>query len=179
MFKRSLLAASLFAVSSTAALASSIKFDLNNDVFETGFATQIAPGAEMSANYMYSRPEGDLADFGIKATHQQDIHKFAIGAKFTKLWANHRENPHAFAIGGDYSIAVAQNLKISGSAYYAPSVLTSSELNRYYDLDAKIAYSIMPQADVYLGYRAIQFRYANEPDLDFTKGLYIGAAFNF
>ncbi|MGY5451824.1 YfaZ family outer membrane protein [Agarivorans sp. MS3-6] len=179
MFNRSLLVASLLAIASPAAYATQFNFDLNNDAFEAGFGTAIGPGAEVSANYMYSRPEGDLADIGIKATHQHEIHKFSIGAKFTKLWANNRANAHAAAIGGDYAITVAQNLTVSGSAYYAPSVLTSSELNRYYDLDAKIAYSIMPQADVYLGYRAIQFRYSSQQDLDFNKGLYIGAAFNF
>lgn len=179
MFKKTVLANLLIMGSGTSVYASSINFDLNNDVVEVGFETAISRGAEFSANYMYSRPEGDLADIGIKASHREDIHHFSIGAKFSKLWANHRDNPHAFAIGGDYSIDLAKQLSFSASGYYAPSVLTSSQLSRYYDLDAKLGYAIMPQATVHIGYRAIQFRYKEQANLDFTKGLYIGATFNF
>ncbi|GGB17268.1 YfaZ family outer membrane protein [Agarivorans gilvus] len=179
MLKNNFLASLIIAGSCSSAYASSLHVDLNDDVVEVGFKTAITAGAEFSANYLYSRPEGDLADIGIKASHRQDIHSFSIGAKFSKLWANHRDNPHSFAIGGDYSIDLANKLTLSASGYYAPSVLTSSQLSRYYDVDAKLGYAMMPQATVHIGYRVIQFRYKEQANLDFTKGLYIGAAFNF
>jgi len=179
MFRKTFLFSLIFAAGCSSAYASSLHFGLNDNVVEVGFETAITAGAEFSANYLYSRPEGDLAEIGIKASHRQDIHSFSIGAKFSKLWANHRDNPHSFAIGGDYSIDLDNKLTLSASGYYAPSVLTSSQLSRYYDVDAKLGYAMMPQATVHIGYCVIQFRYKEQANLDFTKGLYIGATFNF
>lgn len=179
MFKKIALSSLMIAASCNSVYASSLNVGLNDDVVDLGFSTAISRGTVFSANYMYSRPEGDLADIGIKASHSQDMHSFSIGAKFSKLWANHRDNPHAFAIGGDYSMDLADNLSFTTSAYYAPSVLASSQLSRYYDLDAKLGYAIMPQATVYIGYRAIQFRYKEQANLDFNKGFYLGATFSF
>ncbi|WP_432455830.1 MULTISPECIES: YfaZ family outer membrane protein [unclassified Agarivorans] len=179
MFRTYILAVYITILTIPTVYASEFNFELNDDAFRAGFTSAIGPAAEVSANYMYSRPEGDLAELGIKATHQQDNHKFAIGTKFNKLWANHHANAHAVTIGGNYAILIAPDLTISGSAYYAPSVLASHELSRYYNLDARVAYSLMPHANVYLGYRSIQFHYRSANDLSFNKGFYIGAVIKF
>ena len=159
--------------------ASSFNIGLSNDTIEAGLKFPIATSAQISADYLKSEDEGKVYELGLQTVQHMKTHSVSLGGKYIDLSSNRREDGHAFALGGDYRRGLAPQVSMGFSAYYAPSVLSSSGIDRYYRIDAKLMYQVMPTADVYVGYRDIKFKFENMADQTIEQGLYVGADLRF
>ncbi|HEY5717222.1 MAG TPA: YfaZ family outer membrane protein [Motiliproteus sp.] len=170
------LSAALF---SGSALASNFNIGINNDTVDLGLYAPISNASRLSADYLYHDTDGDMLALGFQVTNRTNRGTMALGVKAVKLWSNIRSNGHAFALGGDFSMPVAPQASAAVSLYYAPSVLAASGLDRYFHFDARGIYALMPNADVYVGYRSVNFKFDNNRDQKLDQSLYLGASLKF
>jgi len=175
---------SIVAVLSTAMLASQafadqLEIGLNDDTAAFDWITQINRDAELQLGYIYSEPQGSLADLSVHVINDSGIHHLALGGQLVGLFADHRKDGYATALGGRYRVDLGNQLGFSLRGYYAPSVLAFHDMERYHSLDTRIEYTLMPNADLYVGYRHIKADFDKEPSLTFEKGWFVGARFRF
>jgi hypothetical protein len=176
---------SIFAVLSTAMLAPQIFADelelgLNDDAASVDWITPINRDAELQFGYLYSEPEGSLADISVHVTNDNGIHHLALGGQVIGMFADHRKDGYATALGGRYRVDLNNQFRFSLQGYYAPSILAFRDLDSYHSLDTRIEYVLMPNADLFVGYRHIKFDFEkNVPSLTFETGLFVGARFRF
>ena len=175
----SILAAASTALLSSTTMASDFNLGINNDTVEVGLYAPLSQSSRFSADYLYHDQDGDMLELGFQVTNRVARGNMALGLKAVKLWSDVRDNGHAFAIGGDYSLMVAPKTSIALSAYYAPSVLSYSGVDRFYHADAKVVYDLMPNADVYVGYRDVHFKFENARSQTLDQSLYLGATLKF
>lgn len=162
------------------AIASDFNFAINDDTLEAGLFAPASNASRVSAEYFYHDDDGKTLGLGYQVTsgagEGDDI---ALGGKLVKLWSDKRENGHVFAIGGDYGRPITDQVSLVISAYYAPSVLSFSGIDRYYNADVKLAYKLMPTADLFVGYRDIHFKFDHQHNMTLEQGGYLGARLKF
>ena len=71
----------------------------------------------------------------------------------------------SIAIGGTvrYNLPSMQRMALQGTLYYAPSITSTLDTDTFLEYGARVAYEILPTANIYLGYRRIR--------IGFTKGV--------
>jgi len=88
----------------------------------------------------------------------------------------------AIALGGlvRYSPPAERRLGFVGQLYLSPNIITFGGADRYLETGARIEYEIIPQAQVYLGYRNISFTLKNTGvNTTFDEGVHIGVRMAF
>ena len=91
-------------------------------------------------------------------------------------------NATALALGGmvRYSPPVERRLGFVGQLYLSPNIITFGGADRYFETGARVEYEIIPQAQVYLGYRNISFNLKNTGvNATFDEGVHIGVRMAF
>ncbi len=159
--------------------ANTFNFGINDDTIIVGLDTADNGSSALSADLHYSRPEGNLASMGWRATHSEGNYGFGLGGKLVSLWSSKADDGQALAIGGNFNLSPADKVTLSASAYFAPSVLTNNNLDGYRNIDLSAGYQLMPTAEVYLAYRDVNFDYRQGSSYEFDRGMYIGAKFSF
>ncbi|MEH6470957.1 MAG: YfaZ family outer membrane protein [Halopseudomonas sp.] len=167
------------ALLSSAVSANTFNLGLNNDTVEAGLKIPFSASGQISANYLYADDEGKILDIGFQTIHNSSNNRIELGGKLLKLWSKKRNNGQAFALGGAYRMPVAPSITAAIEAYYAPSVLSWSGVDRFYNIDAKLMYEVMPTADLYLGYRDVHFKFDSESDQTLDQSFYLGAELKF
>jgi len=167
------------AMLTTHAFADQLEVGLNDDTASFDWITPINRDAELQLGYLYSEPQGSLADIAVHVINDTGIHHLALGGQLIGVFADHRRDGYATALGGRYRVDLGNQFGISLRGYYAPSVLAFHDLDRYHLLDTRLEYTVMPNADLYLGYRHIKFDFDREPSLTFENGVFVGARFRF
>ena len=165
-------------LSSTAA-AATFNLGINDDTLEVGLKSSLSSTSQVSANYIYAEKRGKVLDLGFQTVNNAAGNRIAIGGKLLKLWSKTHDNGHAVALGGDFRMPIVPSVTAAIAAYYAPSVLSSSGIDNYYHIDAKLMYAVMPTTDLYLGYRDVQFKFDNNTDQTLNQSFYLGAELKF
>lgn len=173
----SLLSAS--ALLAGAANAAEFELGLNDDVVSTQVTTQLMRGLNGSVGYIYSEPEGHLAQAGLALTHDAGVHHLQFGGKLVHVWADNRPDGTALSVGGKYQLNLGSNLYWQNTAYYTPSVLAFGDLEGHYELGSGIGYDLTPQMGFYGGYRYIRFEYEHASNETFDTGFYFGVKARF
>lgn len=159
--------------------ASEFNLGLNNDVVSAELELQLSKDANAVLGYIYSEGRGQIAQGAMHMTHDSGVHHFEVGAQLTQLWADYAPNGSALSIGGRYVLSIGKHISVHASGYYAPDVLSFSNVDGYYQLDSKVQYSIGSNMALYVGYRKMVFEYDNTRDFTFEDGAYIGAKYRF
>ncbi|MCC4834913.1 YfaZ family protein [Shewanella sp. 10N.7] len=170
------LAASTLPLSVT---ASEITIGLSEHVVSANLKANINPHSNLEAGYIYSDKKGQLAEFAMHMTHQTGAHTIEIGPKWTSVWFDDNPDGSVISVGGHYSLALGNNISIHGDAYYAPSVLSFSDVDGYTELGAKVQYDFNPNMAIFIGYRNLKFKYDNQSNRSFEDGFYIGGTSRF
>jgi len=91
------------------------------------------------------------------------------------------EDGTALGIGGflKYTLPRYDRIAFGGSAYYAPGVLSFSDVDAFYEVSTWAGYSIIPDADVYLGWRAMKADFSEDGTSTIDVGLHIGVRGRF
>ncbi|MFT2099186.1 YfaZ family outer membrane protein [Marinomonas sp. 2405UD66-6] len=87
----------------------------------------------------------------------------------------------ALSLGGwyRYTLQQANRLSIYGSLYYAPEVLSFSNLNHTYTYDFRLEYLTMRNARAYISYANTVIIYDDETRKEINKGFSVGATVDF
>ena len=107
-----------------------------------------------------------------------------IGARLYAIEADRKQEDDvslALALGGwyRYTLPEANRLSIYGSLYYAPEVLSFTNLDHMYTYELRAEYMTMRNARVYLSYGKTTIVYDDNARIEANKGLSIGATVDF
>lgn len=89
---------------------------------------------------------------GFSVSGQSDIVQAHLGAKLLNIDASH-VNAYGLALLGELDFNVGQNVWMGINVTYAPDIVFSGDFERYYEVSFSVAYQIIPQAQVFLGYQ--------------------------
>lgn len=132
-----------------------------------------------SLNWAHNHDDGNLLGLNFDINIPLGLITPHVGAK--GLYLNPAEGKHgyALAVGGGLDLPLLLGLSAYGSAYWAPSSLTSG-IDSYNEMDLGVQWQILKPLDVNVGYRYMQMKgkdgYRNNTLAD---GAYIGVGLNF
>lgn len=80
----------------------------------------------------------------------------------------------ALAFGGQLRFSPVHRLGIGGSVFYAPSITSFMDADRYMETTLRVDYQILPQAFVYIGHRKIEVDTDNVNNVELDEGMHVG-----
>jgi|AZIK01.1.fsa_nt_gi hypothetical protein len=190
--------ASLFAVGVLTASGSlvhaggSLDLSLSDDNVRLAYdATQLSTGMHINAALLHNSSDGDIISGGLHVVdvrnNQNDLYIGVGGNAYAVIVDNEKDgvedaNGAAIGVGGffRYSMPFNRNLALAGYVYYAPPVISFSEVENMVDSDIRIQYNLLPTAHLYTGFRytSIQFENANSR-YKLGEGLHLGFKLDF
>ena len=109
--------------------------------------------------------------------------RFGLGAKgtYTKV-ANSTHTAVPIGVELEYTLPLdfSMPVKVKGGMFYAPSVLTFQDADRYFEGRIELSIDIVEQATLFVGYRQIDTDFENyRGDYTYTDHAYVGAKVRF
>ncbi len=189
MVLRGFLAVSLLA-SSVAANADAIDINLRDNAAQVQYKAAMGGTnlgkSEFHMGGLYSQPNNVMADIGILVKDDiggnapgvsAGVGVKALAARVTpaKLSAS------ALAIGGvvRYSPPTARRFGIAGELYLSPSIMTFGQADRYLETTVRAEYEMIPQAQIYLAYRKMDFNLKVLGTQTLDQGFNVGVKLSF
>lgn len=182
----------LSALPFTATQAATLDGNFNNDSVAAQFATQpfARPEVSVFGGFYYHQDDGQMLEGGFYLSdpidNQQDYRPWArVGLKALTFKADERIDDRtgsAIAPGVTltFFIPPVESLYVDLIGFFAPDVLTSGDADGYWEGSARLTYELMGTADVYVGYRHIEFSQENRRrDIVLDDSLNVGAVFRF
>lgn len=112
----------------------------------------------------------------------QDAPGLTLGAGFQGLVADAQEySITALPLMGmvRYTPPAFDRFIFSTHLFYAPSVLTFIDGDQFIQFTARAGYEILPEAEVFAGYRKVRFHMNTGPNLTIEEGLHVGLRISF
>lgn len=108
--------------------------------------------------------------------------KAAIGGRVA--WVNGDDSDQdgaSLAIGGylNYVFPRLNRVSLRGDAWFAPDILSIADLDKYQDYSLRLGYSVLKQADLYVGLRYVRGDFDNDSKAEFDDGAIIGLNIRF
>lgn len=188
------------------ALSDSLDLNFSNDAARLTYARLINDDKlEIDAGWLHHQDRGNLLSvslgrFGEAGGGEQSVtaaigaRLYAIDAKFPQpvpmavpgglgLMApagSPDQDGFALGIGGLFRLKLDgyDRIGFSGHGYYAPDVVTFGDTEDLLEVAARVTYSVLHEADVYLGVRYINAGFKTR-DAKFDSGLHIGIRLEF
>ncbi len=189
MVLRGILTVSLLA-SSMAASADAIDINLRDNAAQVQYKAAMGGSnlgkAEFHTGVMYSQPNNLMADIGVLVKDDiggnapgvsAGVGIKALAARVTPV----KLSASALAIGGlvRYSPPTARRFGIAGELYVSPNIITFGQADRYLETTVRAEYEMIPQAQVYLAYRKIDFSLTQLGTYTFDQGFNVGVKLSF
>ena len=91
------------------------------------------------------------------------------------------QSGYGLGVGGflSYTFTRFNRITLTGAAYFAPDILTGSDLEKYQDYTARLGYQILRDAEIYLGVRYVKGSFDVTPEVLFDDGAHIGFSIRF
>lgn len=120
----------------------------------------------VNAGYLYNDDSDHIVDVGL---HVIDVvgsktPGLQIGVGIQVYFADiGKDDGLALTLGGDigYRPPQARRMHFSVHGHYAPGIVSYIDAERFYEYGAQIGYSLLPQADIFIGYRKIEMKTDN------------------
>ena len=106
-----------------------------------------------------------------------------LGLKLS--WIDHdrglEEDGGALAIGGflRYTLPEYDRFAVGGGLYYAPDVLSFGDVQDHLELSGWASYSVIRQAELYLGWRSVKTDFDDEGEVTLDTGFHLGLRARF
>lgn len=172
MFAR-ILTTVLLLTASLGANAARLDVNLNQDSARFTYYSLVGGSTygrtEMSTGLLYNEDKNYLLELGLQVVDVAGSGSpgLEIGVG-PKLYYMNSDTPDAsglsIAIGGmvRYNLPQVPRLALQGTLYYAPSITSTLDTSNFLEYGARVAYEILPTANIYLGFRRIR--------VDYTQG---------
>ena len=87
----------------------------------------------------------------------------------------------ALALGGFFrhTLSSANLVSIRADLFYAPSVVSFGDSDRYLELSVRAEYKLMERADLFAGIRKIEIGLEDFNDADIDEGAFAGLVIHF
>ena len=169
------------------AAADEIDLSFNSDALRLQYAHPFNSNAlQIDGGWLYHDDNGDVLHVGLNltglATQGSDPVKAGVGARVTYSDGERsKQSGFAVGIGGFFRYALARynRISISGQVYFAPSVMSLGDVDKFHDYTIRVGYNIMKAADVYIGARYVKGEYDGADDVRYDTGMNIGFNLRF
>ena len=174
----------LFACLGLQSLADTIELGISDNTLQLNYGKNITRGLVADFGGLYAKEDGDkvfMADAGLFVEEQKNIFQYRIGGKLFAMKNDGETDIGDFdgrglALGGMLDAEVYPKLMLIGTAYYAPDITTGGDFDQYLELEARAAYRVMGNADVFAGYQMIEVK---SDDCRCSVDIYDGFLFGF
>jgi hypothetical protein len=169
-------------------LAGELDFSFNSDALRLQYAHELAAnGLRIDAGWLHNSDNGDVLHGGAHivdlASSGRDKIEAGVGGRIVYTNGDlSGQDGFAVPIGGfvRYTPQAMNRLSVSGSLYYAPSILALGDMDKYQEYGIRVSYNVLREADVFLGARYVRGDYKDGlPDSRFDTGMHIGMTLRF
>jgi hypothetical protein len=175
-------------VVSPAAFSSEVDVNLNSDAARVTIVfPPIRDKLLLDASWLHHNDNGEVVSAGGHvsgfAAPGSDAVTVGLGARMH--WVSRdkgrNEDGTALGLGGflKYTLAAYDRISFGGHAYYAPGVVSFGDVEEFYDIDLWAGYSIIKDADVYLGWRSMKADFKGDGTVNMDTGLHAGFRVRF
>lgn len=169
-------------------LSDSLDLNLNDDAARLTYAGAVSDGRlEFDVGWLHNDKRGNawnvsLGRIGEAGGAQQPV-TAGLGGRLYVLdpdLAGPGQDGVALGVGGFFRMKLAgyDRIGFSGHGYFAPDVIAFGDAEDVLELAARVTYSVIREADVYLGLRFIEAGFDGR-DVKFDSGLHIGIRLEF
>ncbi|MCG8313618.1 MAG: YfaZ family protein [Pseudomonadales bacterium] len=153
--------------------------DINDDAFKFQYtAANASSNLDLNASILYHDDNGEIYAVGGnvagQSLHKANVHG-SLGGKLYYLDLDGADGA-AIGLGGQVNILIPKvhGLSFQVEAYYAPSVLSTGDIEHHIDFTGKAKYRVLDNGSVYLGYRKAHVDIENAGDGDVDEGFHVG-----
>lgn len=149
-----------------ASAASSIEASLNNDTAQIEFDTRLpkTTNLHVNASVLYTEEHRDhnaiVGTVGFQGVESNNVtYRAAVGARLY-FYDYGPFSGTAVAVGGSFyhTLPGAQRFSAGGYGWFAPKVISFGDTEQVYELGARIAFRVIQNTDIFLGYRYLKVK---------------------
>ncbi|MEN7343793.1 MAG: YfaZ family outer membrane protein [Pseudomonadota bacterium] len=185
--KYALLAVLILAATASSGHAAELDLNLNDDAARLSFASDVtARKLRYDIGWLHHQDRGDVIHAGLHLTGEASGGQSpVIGGLGGKLFiidsSIFNQDAVALGIGGfvRYTLPEYNRINLYGHAYFAPDVLAFGDGDQYQELEARIGYNVLREADVYIGLRYVSVGFDSGPEATIDNGLVAGIQLRF
>lgn len=174
-------------LAASSATAAEIDLNANNDAARLTFAwTTNNSELRFDTGWLHSEDRGDVLHLGMHlvddASTGQNPIRGGLGGKIFYTDSDRLDDDGAaLGLGGflSYTLPRANRIVLSGHAYYAPDVLSFGGSDGYQEIEARVSYNVLREADIYLGARYSRADFGRRGDDTIDNGLHVGIQLRF
>ncbi len=186
--------AGLFLVLASTAIAvqgANLDFNLASNAVAVDYTASLTEtGLEGDLSYLHHSDRADIAAAGVDLVGNASpvgsplifgvgAKAFFISPKSTPVTPN--DNGLAVGVGAHfrYTWPTYNRFAIGGELYYAPSIVSFQNADRYLQFGARAAYQILRNADAYIGYRHISAAFNGGANVTLDSSFVVGLSLTF
>ncbi|MDJ0699278.1 MAG: YfaZ family outer membrane protein [Woeseiaceae bacterium] len=172
---------------SAQATARALDISLNDDMVDAGFTWRLGDNKLLAdVGWLHNQDRGDVVGGGIHlvdaASAGDDPLQAGMGLRALYIDPDlSGDSGTAVALGGfvRYTLPGANRFNIGAHGYYAPDVVTFSDLSEFYEVGVRVGYNVLRDGDVFLGVRTVRAEFGDAGRLSLDSGLHIGFELRF
>lgn len=167
--------------------AAELDLNLNDDAARLTYAADVSDrNLRVDGGILHHQDRGDVLHVGLNLTGEASPGSNPVvgglGGRIIYADAdlNNRDALY-LGIGGflRYTLPEYNRFSVYGHLYYAPDVLAFGDGDRYEEIEARVSYNVLRQADIYLGVRYSNARFENGGSQTMDNGLHVGIQLRF
>jgi hypothetical protein len=185
-YSRICLASLLLAVLGAPAQAAEVDLSVNADAARLGVGVPIGNNLLIDGSWLYHSDHGNVVSAGGHVTGAAsgvDPLWAGVGLRlsYIKNDRDSEEDGVALGMGGfvRYTLPQYDRISFGGSLYFAPGVLSFGDVDKFYEAGIWAGYSVIKDADVYLGWRKVEADFNDDGSKSMDSGLHIGLRARF
>lgn len=153
-----LLVVATFITLPTYCLADRAGFNISNQFIEVFYRSNLNGSLALEPSLIHSDVDNVKSDqlaLGIFATHKTPLLSFYLGGQPYYIHSK-GVDAHGISLGGGVDVHFHDKVFAGASLLYAPDILTGGDFENQLDTNIRVGFKVLPNADVYLGYRFIE-----------------------
>lgn len=187
MFLRTLLLAS-FLLAGNVAGGAELDLSVSNDSARLSVAGPVrGDNVQLEGSWLHHQDRGNV--FGVAgyltgaAAGGNTPLEAGLGLKLNGIAHDQgeEEDGGALAIGGfaRYTLPEYDRFAVGGGLYYGPEVLAFGDVEEYLELTGWASYSVIRDADLYIGWRSVKADFKDDGDITMDTGFHLGLRARF
>ncbi|WP_369602541.1 YfaZ family outer membrane protein [Hahella sp. SMD15-11] len=175
----------LLCLTGTVATANELDTALSNDAVNLDLTLSgVGRNIDLNFGYLYHEGSRHLVTAGMHARGQTALGNLPTTVTLGGMIHYASDSPFegtALALGGSAHIKIPDvpGLGVRTTLYYAPAITSFGDADGLFRFELRGTYRVIRNADVFLGYRTIEFDTEGKQDLNVDEGLFAGLSIKF
>ena len=172
---------------SAPASAGDLDLSLNDDAARLNYAWSAADESlRLDAGWLHHQDRGDVIHVGLHlegaASSGDNPVEGGLGGKVFYIDPDNTSlDAVVLGVGGflRYTLPRYNRFNLYGHVYFAPDVLAFGDGDQYQEVEARIGYNVLREADIFLGVRYSNIEFEPAGDITMDNGLHLGIQLRF